>query len=72
VAPQNRRIRRSSEWHCSCKYTDDAFDLRCHGLGRDGRNGFNAFCMGALAALIVAAAFIAVASRLGVPRVPRH
>jgi len=37
-----------------------------------GRNGFNAFCVGALAALIVAAAFVAVASRLGSPRVPRH
>jgi uncharacterized membrane protein YeaQ/YmgE (transglycosylase-associated protein family) len=37
-----------------------------------GRTGFNAFCVGALAALIVAAAFITVASQLGNRRVPRH
>lgn len=37
-----------------------------------GRTGFNAFCAGALAALIVAAAFIAVASQLGNRRVSRH
>ena len=37
-----------------------------------GRPGFNAFCIGAFAALFAAAAFIAVASRLGNRRVPRH